>query len=204
MTKIKICGITNYEDAKNSIDLGADFLGFNFYQKSPRHIDCRDAKGIIQKLDQKSKIVGVFVNESIANIKKIGEICSLDIIQLSGDESPQYVDKLKKSANKKIIKSFRTRNSINAESVNSFDSDYIMIDSFKEGVYGGTGESLDLGSINGIDSKKLFLAGGLNAENVRASIKKFNPFAVDVCSGIESGSGKKDYAKMKKFIEAVK
>lgn len=204
MTKIKICGITNHEDAKNAADLGADFLGLNFYSGSPRYVDCEDAKSVIKKLNGKSNIVGVFVNETIDNINKIGEICNLDLIQLSGDENFQYINKLKKSTNKKIIKSFRVRNGINAASINSFNPDYIMLDSFKEGFYGGTGEIFDLDIVKGVDNRKLFLAGGLNGQNVKLAVKKLNPFAVDVCSSIESSPGKKDFNKMKQFIEAVK
>jgi len=204
MTKIKICGITNYEDAQNSEDLGADFLGFNFYSKSPRYIDYMDAKDIIHKLNGKSKIVGVFVNETIDNIKKIGKMCSLDLIQLSGDESTDVAIQLKKKINKKIIKSFRIKNKIDSNLINSFNSDYIMLDSFKKGFYGGTGENFDVDAVKGIDSRKLFLAGGLNVRNVKSAIQKLNPFAVDVCTSIESLPGKKDFSKMKQFIEAVK
>jgi len=204
MTKIKICGITNYGDAKSAADLGADFLGFNFYSKSPRYVDCNGAKGIIKKLNGKSNIVGVFVNETIDNIKQIDEMCNFDLIQLSGDEDSQYVNKLKKSSNKKIIKSFRIRNGINTKLIIPFNSDYIMLDSFKKGFYGGTGESFDLDAVKGIDNRKLFLAGGLNDKNVQLAVKKLNPFAVDACSGIESLPGKKDFIKMKQFIGAVK
>ncbi|MEK6948790.1 MAG: phosphoribosylanthranilate isomerase [Nanoarchaeota archaeon] len=184
MTKIKICGITNYEDAKNAVDLGADFLGFNFYTKSPRYINYKDAKYIIQKLNGKSEIVGVFVNDSI---KRVSEICNyydLDLIQLSGDEDIKYTTELKKATNKKIIKAFRVKNGINVNLINSFNSDYIMLDSFKDGFYGGTGESFDLDVVKGIDNKKLFLAGGLNNKNVKLSIKKLHPYAIYVCSSI--------------------
>jgi len=208
MTKIKICGITNYEDAKNAADLGADFLGFNFYSKSPRFVDENLAKSIINKIPNKILKVGVFVNEDINKINEISEYCNLDLIQLSGDEDSQYLNKLKESTNKKIIKSFRIKNKINNEidikSVNSFDSDYIMLDTFKDGFYGGTGKSFDLSLIKNINNKKLFLAGGLNDANVKKAIDKIHPFAVDVCSGIESSPGKKDFNKMKKFIGAVK
>src|SRR3989344_5273931 len=109
MTKIKICGITNLEDAQDALDLGADFLGFNFYSKSPRFIDYKKANEIIGKLNGNSKIVGVFVNEAIENIKKIDEACNLDFIQLSGNETAKYIEELKSSINKDSIK----RNSFN-------------------------------------------------------------------------------------------
>ena len=204
MTKIKICGITNYEDAKNAADLGADFLGFNFYSRSPRCVDLRTAKNIIGKLNNSILKVGVFANEKIDNVIEIADYCNLDMIQLSGDEKPQYVNEIKNSINKKIIKTFRAKNKIIAELINSFNSDYIMLDSFKDGFYGGTGQSFDLELTNELDNKRLFLAGGLDEYNVKPAIKKLNPFAVDVCSSIEKSAGKKDFEKMKRFIEAVR
>ncbi|HLC61135.1 MAG TPA: phosphoribosylanthranilate isomerase [Candidatus Nanoarchaeia archaeon] len=204
MTKIKICGITNYKDAQNAIDLGADFLGFNFYSKSPRYVNKYLAKFLINEIDKKILKVGVFVNEDINKINEIVNSCNLDLIQLSGNESIQYLNTLKKSTNKKIINAIRIKNGLNIKKLNAFDSDYIMLDSFKEGFYGGTGESFDLNLIKNVNNKKLFLAGGLNDINVNEAIKKLNPFAVDVCSSIESSPGKKDFNKMKKFIEAVK
>jgi len=204
MTKIKICGITNLEDAQNAADLGADFLGFNFYSKSPRFIDYNKVNEIVRKLNGKVRIVGVFVNENIDNVKKISEYCNLDLIQLSGDENNDEIIQLREKTNKKIIKTFRIKNKINANSINSFDSNYILMDTFKNGLYGGTGESFDLNMINGVDNKKLFLAGGLNNKNVNKAIEKLKPFAVDVCSSIESKPGKKDYDKMKLFVEAVR
>ncbi len=203
MTKIKICGITNYEDARNAVDFGADSLGFNFYNKSPRFIDYNRVNEIVRKLNGKVSIVGVFVNEQIDKIIKAGEICDLDLIQLSGDEDIEYIKKLKNLTNKKIIKTFRRKNKTNPDLINSFNSDYIMLDAFKDGLYGGTGESFDLDNVDGVDNRRLFLAGGLNQNNVNEAIRKIRPFAVDACSGIESKPGKKDIIKMKQFIEAV-
>src|SRR3989344_8402030 len=137
MTKIKICGITNYEGAENAADLGADFLGFNFYSKSPRYIDYKKVKDIVDKLNGKASIVGVFVNEKIGKINEIYNHCDIDLIQLSGDENIQYVNELRKLMKKKIIKAFRIKNKINSGIINSFSSDYIMLDAFKEGFYGG-------------------------------------------------------------------
>lgn len=206
MTKIKICGITNYGDAKDAADLGADFLGFNFYDKSPRFADYNNVKDIVNKLNGKVRIVGVFVNESTDKINKIAEYCNLDFIQLSGDENNDDIIQLRKKGNAKIkiIKTFRIKNKIDTDPINSFDADYIMLDSFRKGLYGGTGKRFDLSLIKNINNKKLFLAGGLNNANVKEAIKKINPFAVDVCSGIEVSPGKKDFEKMKKFIGAVR
>ena len=208
MTKIKICGITNYEDALGACNLGADYLGFNFYPKSPRFVDDKSASDIIKKLSGKAKIVGVFANQSAESIKKTSDCCGLDLIQLSGDESNDFILSLKKKSDKKIIKCFHVRNSDDKLRKKIFIEgnffDYLMLDSFKKGSYGGTGKSFDLEFAKGIDNKKLFLAGGLNEKNIKQAINKIHPFAVDVCSSIEKYPGKKDFNKMKKFIEAAR
>ena len=204
MTKIKICGITNYEDAQNAANLGADFLGFNLYTKSPRYVDCKKAANIAKKLYGKAKIVGVFVNETDDNIRKTDNFCGFDLIQLSGDETNEFVAGLKEKLNKKIVKCLHIKDSKDIKSIKNSKFDYLMLDSFKKGFYGGTGNAFDLKLVKYANTENLFLAGGLNASNVKQVIKKINPFAVDVCSGVESHAGKKDYAKMKKFIEAVK
>lgn len=206
MTKVKMCGITNYEDSINAINLGADYLGFNFYNHSPRYIAASKARNIIKKLPKNIKKVGVFVNENIKNIKKLINFCNIDIIQLSGDENGNFISNLEKVSNKKIIKSFRIKDSRDIEKIKHFKTDYILLDSFKEGLYGGAGSKFDWSIINNahINKKTLFLAGGLNASNVKLAIKELSPYAVDVCSSIEAYPGKKDYKKMKEFIEALK
>ena len=210
ITRVKICGITNYDDAKNAADLGADYLGFNFYKKSQRYIAALKAKKIIENLSQKPQHclnVAVFVNEPIDKIRDIIDFCRIDIIQLSGDEDADFMLKLKKSTNKKIIKTFRIRNT--KKTFPDFDFrksffDYIMMDSFKKGFYGGTGAKFDWSIAKHVDKKRLFLSGGLNADNVGEAIKRIKPYAVDVCSGVEKSLGRKDFEKMKEFIYQVK
>ena len=207
MTKIKICGITNYKDAANAVKLGADFLGFNFYKKSPRCIEKAKARAIIKSLPKRVKKAGVFVNESIKNIKATADICGIDLVQLSGDEDTQFMSNLKKMLNKKIIKCLRVKDKDEIHKKNFLEGnffDYILFDSFKEGFYGGTGTKFNWEIIEGIDKNKLFLAGGLNPSNVKLAIRKVKPYAVDVCSGVELHPRKKDFGKMKGFIEAVK
>lgn len=204
MTKIKICGITNYEDAAKASDLGADYLGFNFYKKSPRYIEKAKASGIIKQLPKRVKKVGVFVNESIKHIKAIADLCGIDFIQLSGDEDADFILNLKKAINKKVIKSVRIRKNFSLIGKIFSAPDYILLDSFKKGIYGGTGAKFDWSIIKSIDKEKLFLAGGLNASNVKIAVEKVNPYAVDVCSGVETYPRKKDFGKMGEFIRAVK
>ncbi|MBS3101290.1 phosphoribosylanthranilate isomerase [Candidatus Woesearchaeota archaeon] len=204
MTKIKICGTTNYKDAMNAVNLGADYLGFNFYKQSPRYIKEQNAKIIIEKLPQKTKKVGIFVNEDISKIKRTVNFCNIDVIQLSGEENPQFIMDLKKALPNKVIKSFRVKKISGIKNINKYKTDYVMLDSFKKGLYGGTGTAFDWRLAKNADKKRLFLSGGLNSLNVKLAIHEIKPYAVDVCSSIEHYPGKKDFEKMKEFIEAAK
>lgn len=204
MTKIKICGITNYEDAINAANSGADYLGFNFYKHSPRHIEKSKAKNIIEKLPKNVKNIGVFVNEDIKKMKKIVNFCNIDLIQLSGDEDIEFILDLKRILNKKLIKSIRIKNKNDIKKIKHYKTDYIMLDSFKKNLYGGTGITFNWQLIKYINRKRLFLSGGLNSLNVKLAIHEIKPYAVDVCSSIEYYPGKKDFKKMKGFIEAAK
>lgn len=204
MIKVKVCGITNYEDAINAVNLGADYLGFNFYERSPRYITKIKAKKIIEKLSNKAKKVGIFVNEDINRIKEIVNYCNIGIVQLSGDEDKNFIINFKKILNKKIIKAFRIKNRNDIKNIRDYKTDYTMLDSFKKGFYGGTGAKFDWNIAKYIDKERLFLSGGLNALNVKAAINKIKPYAVDVCSSIESSPGKKDFEKMREFIETAK
>lgn len=203
MTKVKICGITNYEDAVNAAILGADFIGFNFYKSSPRYIDEAEAKKILEKIPRSVKRVGVFVNEKADAVKKTVKDLNLDLIQLHGDETPDYCKQLKKEAKKGIIKSFRVKGKIDMKKIKDYDADYYLFDSYKEGLFGGTGKAFDHSLLKNI-KKPFFLSGGINAENVREAVKTAKPFAVDVASGVEQNPRKKDIAKMRNFIEAAK
>ncbi|MAG91574.1 phosphoribosylanthranilate isomerase [Candidatus Woesearchaeota archaeon] len=204
MTKIKICGITNHKDAIDAVNLGADYLGFNFYKHSPRFVGKEKARNIIKKIQNDIMSVGVFVNMDMHEIKKIVKFCGIDIIQLSGDESPEFAEKLRKNLNKKVIKSIGVRNKKDVNTIKKFKTNYILLDTFKKGVYGGTGKSFDLQIAKYANAKKLFLSGGLNKSNVKKAVDYVNPYAVDVCSGIEKYYGKKDHKKMKEFIEVIK
>ena len=205
MAKVKICGITNEKDALNAAKLGADYIGFNFYKKSPRYIDEKKAKEIINKIPARIKKVGVFVNEDADAIIKISKNLGLDLIQLHGDETLQYCKKVKKQAKIKIIKAFRIKDKKDVHKINHYKdhADYFMFDAYTEKLFGGTGKIFDWHLVNGI-KKPFFLSGGLNPENVFNAILISLPFAVDVASGVEKKPGKKDYNKIKKFIEAAK
>lgn len=205
-TKIKICGITNVEDALLSAKLGADALGFNFYEQSPRYISREKAREIIEQLPKEILKVGVFVDESLENIVETAEIAKLDALQLHGKEMPEFAKKLKIKTNLKIIKAFRVSREFKSEDVLQYEVDAVLLDAYSGKEYGGTGETFDweiAKKVQGI-FPKMYLAGGLSAENVEEAILEVNPFAIDACSRLESIKGKKDFDKVKNFIQTAK
>jgi phosphoribosylanthranilate isomerase len=201
IVKVKICGITNYEDAAAAIDLGADLLGFNFYPKSPRYITPADAAKIISKLSAFTDIVGVFVNDSIEKIHETKEQCQLDWIQLHGDESPEFCKEFL-SHNVKIMKAIRVKDHTDVERAESFFTDAILLDAFDPKKYGGTGISFDWNIIGHI-GKRIFLAGGINPDNAAKAVE-LGVYGIDVCSGVEIRPGKKDKRLMKKLFENIR
>ena len=200
-TLVKICGITNEKDANAAIKMGADFIGLNFYRKSPRYIEPPRAARIAKKLKGKVQLVGVFVNENAKTVEKIARQCNLDLLQFSGNESPDYIQGFKLP----VIKAFHVKGRQSIGKINSFNANYVLLDAFKEGEFGGTGKSFDFSALKKLnDRSRLFIAGGLNPANVAKVVKEFKPFAVDVASGVEERPGKKSFAKMKKFINEVR
>ncbi len=202
--KVKICGITNAEDALKAVELEADFVGFNFYEKSPRHVTPQTAKNIIEKLHGKVKAVGVFVNENADQINTAAKYCGLGFVQLHGTETPDFCEKIKLP----VIKAFRVEDDGTFKQIALFDVDYILLDAFSPVRYGGTGKQIKeefMPLIKELVAKqKTFLSGGLAPENVHALVQAVAPFAVDVASGVESAPGKKDYNKMRAFISEAK
>ena len=198
MTEIKICGMTNIDDAMNAVECGADALGFIFYRKSPRYIAPETAREIIGKLPNNICKVGVFVNHDAEGIKEIVEFCGLDLIQLHGDESPEYCRQFPES---KLIKAITGQT--------PYLSDYpvsaILLDAHHPQLYGGTGKESDWELAVGIkENHTLILSGGLRLENIREALKIVSPDAVDINSGVELSPGKKDPEKVKKIIEIVR
>ncbi len=201
MVRVKICGITNIDDASRAADLGAAALGFIFYRGSRRYIDPRDARRIISSLPPFVSSVGVFVNQGADEIKEAAEVSGIDTVQLHGDESPEFCAMLPY----KLIKALRVKNSVNTDQVELYPVRAILFDKHAEEMYGGTGKSFDWGVLTGINiSKKVILSGGLTPENVSGAIEIVKPYGVDVSTGVEDSPGKKNHMKMRKFIEAVK
>ncbi|HCO93685.1 MAG TPA: phosphoribosylanthranilate isomerase [Phycisphaerales bacterium] len=200
MTKVKICGITNYEDAVAAMDMGADLLGFNFYPKSPRYVTPEQATDIINKLPGFMDTAGVFVNASIENIRETNSVCPLDWVQLHGDEDPEFC-RLLLSHNVKTMKAIRVKNQSDIERADSYFTDAVLLDAFDPDKYGGTGLTFDWNVIGHI-GKRVFLAGGINPDNAAAAVK-LGVYGIDVCSGIEAEPGKKDHNKMKELFENI-
>lgn len=206
MTKVKICGITNLEDALMSVELGADALGFNFFEKSPRYIAPNLAKRIIKQLPIGVKSVGVFVNETIDTVTEIAKITEIDFIQLHGDETPKFAKQLQISTGLQVIKAFRVSGYFNAARMMKYQVDTVLLDSYSGAEYGGTGEIFDWSVATQVRElfPKLYLAGGLNPQNVGEAIRLVTPYAVDACSGLESSKGIKDRNKVEAFIRNIR
>jgi len=200
IVKVKICGITNYEDAAAAVNMGADLLGFNFYRKSPRYISPAKATEIINRLPAFIDIAGVFVNEPLEQIQNTISRCQLDWIQLHGDEPPDFCRQFL-SHNVKVMKAVRVKDQKDIEKAESFFTDAILLDAFDPEKYGGTGLTFDWNIIGHI-GKRVFLAGGINPDNAPAAVK-LGVYGIDVCSGIEAEPGKKDHNKMRKLFENI-
>lgn len=219
MTKIKICGITNEKDALWAANMGVDFIGLNFYKNSPRKISLDMAKKVSSALPDFVKSVGVFVDEEPKTVLKLIQKARLKIVQLHGSESPQYCEELKAkiadfvqadslwAAKTQIIKAFRIGSGFNMEQIRDYTAaDYILLDTLSDNMEGGTGQTFnwDIASEVKKLGKLVFLAGGLTPENVREAIEKVEPYAVDVCSGVERSATRKDHDKMHLFVKAVR
>ncbi len=201
IVKVKICGITNYEDAVTAVNMGADLLGFNFYSKSPRFVPPEKALEIINKLPAFIDTAGVFVNESIEQIRETTELCQLNWVQLHGDESPEFCKEFL-SHNVKVMKALRIKDKEDIEKADSYFTDAILLDAFNPEKYGGTGLTFDWNIIGHI-GKRIFLAGGINPDNAAEAVE-LGVYGIDVCSGIESEPGKKDHKKMRKLFDNIR
>jgi phosphoribosylanthranilate isomerase len=199
--KVKICGITNYEDAIAAAELGADMLGFNFYPQSPRFIEPQKVSKILDRLPAYVDIVGLFVNDSFENIDKVIENCDLDWVQFHGDETPDFCEQFQ-TFNVRTMKAIRVKDKTDIEHSDDYFTDAILFDAFDPKKYGGTGLVFDWNIIGNV-TKRVFLAGGITAENVTKAVN-LGIYGIDVCSGIESRPGKKDHAKMKKLFDKIR
>jgi phosphoribosylanthranilate isomerase len=205
-TKVKVCGITNLADAEKALEYGADMLGFNFYRPSPRCITPAGAREILAQLPRDCFNVALFVNE---RAKKVRETVAQGLLpdgrqaycglQFHGEESGEYC----RGWNLPVIKAFRLKHREVLAQMENFPADYYLLDSWSAG-YGGSGEQFPWEWLEGIETSRLILSGGLGVDNVVTAIRRIHPYAVDVCSGVEARPGIKDHGKLKEFIGSAK
>jgi len=202
-TLVKICGITNKEDALAAAEFGVDLLGFVF-SESPRQIEVNRAAEIVASLPPTVSTVGLFVNETEIVVEMIQDQMRLNYLQFHGDEDPDYCKRLKNE--RKVIKAFRIRDEASLVDIARYDVDLYLLDAYAKDARGGTGATFnwDLAIKAKEHGRPIILAGGLTPENVEDAIRKVRPYAVDVSSGIEASPGKKDHKLMEEFIRRAK
>jgi len=199
-TRIKVCGITRLEDALAASALGVDAIGFVFYKKSPRYIEPMKAAAIIRELPPFVSAVGLFVNPEQAFIDEVLTCCPLGVIQLHGDESPDFCQ----AQGRRVIKAIAVSSQEDLDRAKQYTCSILLDTKAPKGVYGGTGHSFDWSLLQDFTHDyPLMLAGGLNSENAATALSHRQWFALDVSSGVETAPGIKDHAKMQDFVSAV-
>jgi len=206
MVKVKVCGITNLEDALKAVEFGADLLGFNFYPPSPRYISPLEAAAILKAIPPQVGNIALFVNEPKQKVLEIlgyGRLPdrrqAFSGLQFHGEENREYCT----GWAFKVIKAFRIKDQESLSDMNGFPADFYLVDTWTP-AYGGSGSPFPWSWLEGIRADKLILAGGLDAKNVARAIQLIRPYGVDVCSSVETGPGIKDHGKLKEFILAAK
>ncbi len=202
MVKIKICGITNIEDAQSAVDFGADAVGFIFAE-SPRRIEPDRARFVIEGLKGDVMKVGVFVNEGLENIRRIAGTCGLDAVQLHGDESPELCSQLRQW---KLIKAIRVKDEKSLGQIPAYKDVFAcLLDTYSKEAYGGTGETFDWRLAVKAKSfgRPIILSGGLSIDNIEEAIIAVRPYGVDISSSIEQKPGKKDIRLMERMIKLI-
>lgn len=204
MTRIKLCGMTNLDDARRGAELGAWALGMIFWPQSPRACAPEAAEEIGAELRRRLELVGVFVNAHLDDLPPLAERAGLSILQLHGDEGPAYCAEAARRTGCKVMKAIRVKDASSVTELQRFHTDFHMLDAYVPGARGGTGEQFnwDLAARHHGDVP-VVLSGGLDADNVGAAIEATRPFAVDSASGTESEPGRKDPARLTAFVRSV-
>ena len=202
MTKVKICGITNTIDAQRVCDAGADAIGLVFYPPSPRYIKPEQAEKVLESLPPFMSSVALFVNAAREEIEAVLQQTGIDLIQFHGNESAQFCASFKRP----YIKAIRMKDGLDLYAV---EKEYasargILLDTYKKGIPGGTGESFNWTKVPHDLHKPVILAGGLTADNVAQAVAQVQPYAVDVSGGVEAAKGKKDQNKIMAFVRNAK
>ena len=202
MIKVKICGITSPEDALTAVEAGGHALGFVFYKEPPRHIFPEEAARIINLLPPFVQAVGLFVNEAPEIVNQVSRNCRLGLVQLHGDETPDYCRKIEQ----RVMKAFRVRSLTCLDPIADYRMSGCLLDAYSPSFYGGTGKSFNWEIAREAMTRghRIVLAGGLTPDNVAEAIRQVRPYAVDVSSGVESAPGRKDADKVREFIRNAK
>lgn len=203
MTRIKICGITNLADALAAVEAGADALGFNFYEGSPRYLAPEAARAIVREVPAAVLCVGVFVNETREAVERAVAESGVAAAQLHGDESPEFCETLRVP---RVIKALRVRGRFDEGGAALYKTtEAILLDAYDPRAWGGTGRTCDWESARRVREAvpRLYLAGGLTPENVADAVRTVGPYGVDVCGGVERAPGLKEHALVRKFVAAA-
>jgi phosphoribosylanthranilate isomerase len=202
--RVKICGITNLDDAAEAVRLGAWAIGLIHFAESPRAVEAAEAVRIAAAFRRKCEVVGVFVNPELGQVAKAVEDEGLTMVQLNGEEGPSFCGEVARKTGVKVIKAIHVASAADIHAAEAFRTDFHLFDRRGDGLWGGTGESFDWGLLAERRSQvPAIVAGGLRPENVAAAIEVTRPFAVDVASGVEAEPGRKDHAAMTAFFEAA-
>jgi phosphoribosylanthranilate isomerase len=197
--RVKICGITRAEDADAAIEAGAELIGLNFYAPSPRCVALDTAVQIREAIGNRARVVGVFVNAARGEIDQHLRELHLDLLQFHGDED----DDALAGWSVPVIRAMRVRGGEAASAIARARADYVLLDTFHPGLYGGSGVARPLDDLKGLDLSRVLISGGLNPNNV-AQAAALHPYAVDAASGVESSPGAKDHLKLRSFIANAK
>ncbi|MBA3425442.1 MAG: phosphoribosylanthranilate isomerase [Rubrobacter sp.] len=203
MTMVKVCGITNPEDARVAADAGADAIGLLFAE-SPRRVSVERAREIVAALPDGVLKVGVFVNERPEEILRVAGEVGLDIAQLHGDETPEEVAEVR-AGGVRVMKALRVRGAESLAEIGRIDVDLFLLDAYSEKARGGTGERFDWGLAKSLRERdNIVVSGGLDPENVREAIEFFDPYGVDASSSLEDAPGRKNHERVRRFVSAAK
>lgn len=204
MTRVKICGLTQPEDARAAVELGAWAIGLILHADSPRACDPEVAEAIGGELRRRVQVTGVFVNASLDEVVDAADRCALSIVQFHGDEGPAFCREAARRTGCKVMKAVRVKDASTIRALDPFKVDYHLLDAHSPGRYGGTGKAFawELAALHDRDTP-VVLSGGLNADNVGAAIATTRPFAVDVASGTEAAAGRKDRSLLEAFFRSV-
>jgi phosphoribosylanthranilate isomerase len=201
MTQVKICGMTNIDDAQVAVEAGVDMIGLIFYPPSPRYVTPAQARAIVASLPASVPAIGVFVNEDVETVSRIARDSGVQMVQLHGAETPELCQQLPWP----VVKTFRFTAQVQPEMMRQYTVAAYLIEGFHADLYGGGGALADWQRVATLHQYgRIILAGGLTPENVRDAIRVVQPYAVDVCSGVEASPGKKDWARVRAFVQGAK